>query len=369
MQLDDVDTKRQDGHGRKPNQKLKPYLVMQYLLKNTDESHAADAFEICDFLGRAGIVAERRSIYRDIEDINKAIWIQKNGGNIKKAEDAIKDESERMIVYSGKMRGFYVQQRHCEPDDVRLLAECVYAAKFIPQKKADYLANIALENVSKFQAKEIKHDSLVVDRVKTLNLGTLNNISVLRNAMAKELDGSPHTPEKVSFKYLTHQISSLEKPVERRRKYVVSPYHLIINDSNYYLLAFDDEKQEMRTYRVDRMKDIRFTGQPRDGEDVFKHLDLKNYTQRVFSMYGGEKKRVQLRFINPLLDTVMDRFGIGGYTFYSKADDKHFIVSTDVEISDQFFGWLCGFGNRVRIETPDVATAYAEYLDKIRKLY
>ena len=55
----------------------------------------------------------------------------------------------------------------------------------------------------------------------------------------------------------------------------LSPFQLLINDGNYYLLAFDDYSQEMRTYRVDRMKDIRFTGEPRDGEEVFKQIDLK----------------------------------------------------------------------------------------------
>ena len=44
----------------------------------------------------------------------------------------------------------------------------------------------------------------------------------------------------------------------------------------------------MRTYRVDRMKDIRFTGETRDGDEVFKQIDLKTYTKQAFSMYGGE---------------------------------------------------------------------------------
>ena len=45
---------------------------------------------------------------------------------------------------------------------------------------------------------------------------------------------------------------------ERRKgdRYTISPFQLFINDGNYYLLAFDDRYQEMRTYRVDRMKDI-----------------------------------------------------------------------------------------------------------------
>ena len=63
------------SHGKKPNQKLKPYLVQQYLLKNTDEDHLVDAADIIAFLKCCGITAERRSIYRDIEDINHILQV------------------------------------------------------------------------------------------------------------------------------------------------------------------------------------------------------------------------------------------------------------------------------------------------------
>ena len=92
-------------------------------------------------------------------------------------------------------------------------------------------------------------------------------------------------------------------------KYTVSPYKLLINDGNYYLLAFDDYAQDMRTYRVDRMKGVDRTGEPREGAEAFAAIDLKTYTKRVFSMFGGKQERVTIRFINPLLDAVVDRFG------------------------------------------------------------
>ena len=69
------ETQLESGHGRKNNQKLKPYLVLQYLLKYTDEDNVASASDIIGFLEDCGIYAERRSIYRDIEDINK-IYIE-----------------------------------------------------------------------------------------------------------------------------------------------------------------------------------------------------------------------------------------------------------------------------------------------------
>ena len=55
---------------------------------------------------------------------------------------------------------------------------------------------------------------------------------------------------------------------------------------------------------------------------------------------------------------------------YYKADEKHFNVVVNVEISDQFFGWICGFGNKAKIIDPlKVKEQFAEYIEKIKKLY
>ena len=117
------------------------------------------------------------------------------------------------------------------------------------------------------------------------------------------------------------------------------------------------------------MTDVNYTNIPRDGEEEFKKFDIKSYAQRVFSMCGGEEKRVILRFINPLLDTVIDRFGTKD-VHYSKSDDRHFTITAKVKISDQFFGWLLGFGKRVQITSPpEVIDEFFAYLDKIREMY
>lgn len=63
-------------------------------------------------------------------------------------------------------------------------------------------------------------------------------------------------------------------------------------------------------------------------------------------MFKGEKSSVRLKCINTLLDTMIERFGTKPAS-YIKADDKHFVVETEVEISDQFFGWILGFGKKL----------------------
>lgn len=370
----DLNFKEEPRHGKQVNQKVKPYIVLQYLLKNTDEEHTQTATQIGAYLQECGISAERRSVYRDIEEINRVNLMLEENCTIFEAEEMLLDDEDdelKLVVYNKTKKGFYVRQRHFDLNDIRLLAESIYSSKFLTEGQTKRLVDVACEFVSEYQAEKIRHNVFLTDRVKTNNKSVLNNISIINEAMSKMIEGEKHIPEKISFKYLKYTIDNIGNQVERRQgaKYIVSPYQLLINDGNYYLLAFDDYSKEIRTYRVDRMKGVSFTGEPREGQKAFEEIDLHTYTQRVFSMYGGEQKRVTLRFINPLLDTVVDRFGKEG-VIYNKVDDTHFSVYAQVEISDQFFGWLLGFGKKVKILAPDdVKEKFVAYMDKIREMY
>ena len=117
------------------------------------------------------------------------------------------------------------------------------------------------------------------------------------------------------------------------------------------------------------MKNVSPVGEPREGKEEFEKIDLKTYTQRVFSMFGGTQTRVTIKFINPLLDTVVDRFGTKG-AIYMKMDDNHFTVNVPIEISNQFFSWVCGFSKKAKIISPqNVVDDYKKFLDEIRSMY
>lgn len=47
----DEDDGLKHGHGKKANQKLKPYLVLHILMEHTDENHVLCADEIVSLLG------------------------------------------------------------------------------------------------------------------------------------------------------------------------------------------------------------------------------------------------------------------------------------------------------------------------------
>lgn len=355
--------------GRKSNQRLKPYLVLQYLLKHTDEENVVKAKDIVAYLTvTCGIEAHRRSIYKDIEEINKVLYILENGCDIYEAEEAVEYEGNRAVIYDKSRKGFYVQYRQFDYTDVRLLAECIYSSKFLNAEQTARLIKAVTELVSKQQADDIQYEAVVTDRVKTNNSSVLNNIYTLNKAMHKSKE---HTPEKVNFKYLKCSINNLNQKAERRNgeRYIVSPYKLLINDGYYYLLAFDERSQKMKTYRVDRMEDVRLMGEKREGAEAFKAIEIETYSQRTFSMFGGKTENVTIQFRSHLLDTVVDKFGRKN-VIYLKSDDEHFTVTTKVNVSKQFFSWLCGFGRTAKLVSPaPVVDEFKEYLDNIRSAY
>lgn len=349
------------NYGRHKNQKMKPYIVLQYLLKETDENHLLNAYQIVGYLESCGIDAERRSIYKDIEEINKANLMLEEECTIDEAEEMLADEELKLIHYDKHNKGFYVKDRHFDASDIRLLAECVYSAKFIAKGQAERLVGVVSEFASKHQV--VKHDALLTDRVKTDNKQVLRNISAINEAM--------QTPEKIKFKYVDYTIDNLYTPKARRKGewYIVSPWRLLINDGYYYLMGFDDKYKKILTFRVDRMIEVAGTGQPRDGEEDAAATEISKYAQQSFSMFGGETQRVKIRFVNRMLGTVIDRFGRSGVV-YKKEDENHFVLTADVKVSDQFYGWLLGFGKMAKLIYPETAVNdFRAYLDKVRELY
>ena len=349
--------KERKGGGRQAGQKFKSLLVWNLLLKRTDETHAVGIQEITALLKEYGISAERHSISRDIKDLMELM------NRDQEIDFEERDMLNYEIEYDPVLHGYKVAHRPYEFDDLRLLAECVRSSKFISQKQEESLLAAIEHLCSDAQIKELQNEVYLIGRNKTPNRWIMGSMLTINQAMRENV--------KIKFKYQKYTLESRSQQVERRRgaDYILSPYKLIINDGNYYLLAFDSRKQDMRTYRLDRMKGVAMLDEPREGALEFSKIDMRTYTQRVFSMYGGEQKLVEIRFINPLLDAVVDRFGTKDVQ-YAKVDETHFSVTAKVEISDQFFGWLLGFGRKAKLLYPDdVLEKFRTYMDRIREMY
>ena len=359
------------GHGRKNNQRMKAYLIMQYLLQNSDEEHPIKIDDITGYLQDVcGIDAERRSVYKDIKEINTVHLMLQDRCTFEEAAALLSDDESLALIQYKHLHGFYVkdQNRSVAPLEARLLAECIYSSKFIPKGREQQYIDMVCSSLSSYQKEQINHEVFLLDRVSTLNRYTLQNIDTVKEALP------PNEPQKLKFYYLKYTLQeSAPKLTDRRRgkEYVVSPYAMLIDNGYYYLLAIDERYKEkkLRTFRIDRMRGVKILSEPRTVTEETKELDLQDYTRRVFSMYGGKRERVTIRFVSSILDAAVDRFGTEN-VIYSQIDEKYFTVTTTVEVSEPFYGWLCGFGNKVKILSPQwVVDGFAAHVQKIAQKY
>ncbi len=352
--------------GKRPGQKFKSLLVIQYILKHADDQTPVSMIAIQEHLEKYGIEADRHSIYRDIDDFQRLMEMEQDG----EVED--EDRLGYEIAFTRKPHaqapngGYLVMTRPYEFDEVRLLAECVNSARFLSEKQAANLRYTLSGLCSSEQAKEINSDSIVVNRSKTVNKSVMASISAINSAIRNK--------RQISFQYLTYAFENMHTQVERRsgKPYVCNPYKMLIDNGFFYVLTYDenDRRHKAFPYRIDRMKNVRELKTPRQWEEEFvANVNMDNYIQRVFSMFGGRHERVTIRFIDFKLDTVVDQLGLNGVK-YEKVDEKHFTAQAEVEISDMFFAWVCGFGRRAKIiDPPQVVEEMKTFVSKIQGMY
>lgn len=348
--------------GRRKMQKYKSLIVWQLLLKRTDENHPISVDEIIGHLKTYKIQAERRSIYRDIRDLKELLKYDF------KADIEDRERLGYEIGYTRKSpSGFMITQRPYDFNELRLLAECINSAKFISDSQAMSLRELIGSFCSEAQEELLLDEIYNINRVKTPNTKVIYTLDTLNEAVKNK--------HKVAFTYLKYTVEDRETQTARRKgsDYVISPYQLLINEGNYYVISYDARRKKLIPYRIDRMKDVQELQEPQEGAELFQKTDMRTYTQRVFGMFGGVKKRVSIRFTNDMIDTVVDRFGPGteGNNVFYRPDDKtHFVLNADIEISDQFYSWVCGFRKKAVITNPpEVIEGFKQFLHDISNRY
>jgi len=321
--------------GKSFNQKLKLLYIMQMLKENTDENHAMSANDIISALAKQGISAERKSIYDDIERLKLF------------GCDILSRRSEP--------KGYYLASRDFEIAELKLLVDAVQSSKFITEKKSNQLIHKIEQLASRHEAQTLQRQVVVSNRIKTMNESIYYNIDKLHSAISSDV--------KITFKYCSWTLAKKLEPKKDGANYTVSPYILIWDDENYYLIGFDDDSKEIRHYRVDKMLKILTENEARNGAELFRKFDSARFAAGTFGMFGGREEKVNLEFENHLVGVMIDRFG-QDIMIMSK-DNEHSVTRVQVNVSTQFYGWLAALGNSVRVISPE--NVRKEYRDFLRK--
>lgn len=320
------------------NQKMKMFYLLDYLNRNTDMDHTVSMKDILEYLDSNGISAERKSIYSDIELLNKYGY----DINFKKERPS----------------GYYIGSRDFELAELKLLVDAVQSSKFITEKKSNLLISKLEKNASKYEAHNLQRQVYVTNRVKTDNEAILYNIDFIHEAIGDN--------KKIIFKYCEWNIKKELVYRNNGEDYVVSPVSLLWDDENYYLVAYDEEKKIIKHFRVDKIRDIRVSVKNREISDVISKIRPDDYSKQHFGMFSGNVETVTLSFEKSAVGIVIDRFG--REISIIPRDDNNCATHVKVNVSNTFFGWIASSRGRIRIEGPEtVRQQFISFIDDIRQ--
>lgn len=319
------------------NQKLKLLRLYDILLRQSDEDHPIPVPDLIQELERWDIRAERKSIYDDL--------------------NALSDLGVDIQSRKGRTPGWFIGQRDFELAELKLLVDAVQSSRFITKRKSDALIRKLEKLSSAHQARQLQRQVYVDRRVKAMNESIYYNVDMLHSAIAQN--------RAITFQYFDYNMHKEKVFRHGGAVYRVSPYGLIWNSENYYLVAFDHTTGQLRHYRVDKMAQLQLTEDKREGGGDF---DVADYAQKHFGMYSGDEVTMTLRFRQSLANVVLDRFGQD--VILIPDGQEHFTVTLPLVMSPQFFGWLFGLGDGVRLMGPAQAVeAYKEQLSTVSSLY
>ena len=164
--------------------------------------------------------------------------------------------------------------------------------------------------LSEHERTNFRHLTAVSYERKTDNSAVFRNISALDEAIGKKY--------KVSFVYLQY---GLDKKLHPRRldRYIVSPFGMICENGNYYLICVKDGKEGLSYYRIDRMNDINVLPVKVDSKSVKQ--DIASSKRMVYA-FSGKEENIVLKCSNSVIGGVIDRFGLEPKI--RKIDDEHF---------------------------------------------
>ncbi len=323
------------------NQKLKLLYLTKIFMEKTDESHALTLAEITSLLNGYEVTADRKTLYLDFEEL-------KHYGL-----DIISEQRSKTVVY-------YLASRDFELAELKLLVDSVQSSKFITEKKSNSLIKKLESLVSEHESKQLHRQVITSGRVKTMNESILINVDSIHSAI--------NNNRQISFQYFQWTPDKQRELRHDGQQYTISPWHLVWDNENYYMIGYDSDSEMIKHFRVDKMLRISSGNEKREGLKKMKEFNIATYSRTLFGMLGGESTRVTLQCHNSMAGVIIDRFGKD--TVMLRHDDEHFIAYVEVVPSDQFLGWIIGLSSYVQIMEPSsVVKQIKDLLSKQMELY
>ncbi|WP_443660873.1 WYL domain-containing protein [Clostridium algidicarnis] len=335
--------------------KMIPFCIIEFLEKNTDEEHALLPSEILESINTIygeGTIKKTATLIEHIDNINKFYTSINDGLEI------IEIKYDKNSRYKNNKRYFY-GQRKFEFAEILFLQNILLNSNALPQKEISDICKKLTSFLSESQKKIIKKEIMTDGSTKTTNRTVYINLETIQNSIALK--------QNIEFNYLQYNLRKELVNKKREYKYIVSPYGIICSYGSYFLIGYHLPTKMKRTYRIDKIKDIKENLEEGYRDD--KSISFSNYVKDSVFMHTDEKKiEVILRCEMPILDSVVERFG-NCRLIEDKNNPRYFIATIPRTTYLGIKYWILQFSSACEVIEPkdlrqDIIDTLSKALDR-----
>lgn len=213
--------------------------------------------------------------------------------------------SNKQLIKTIRRRGYIIDEDFFEDGQLQLLIDSVLFNPNLDKKSVNDLVNklALISSVIQMERLNTEHQN---DNELTYDL--LLNLTTVIKAI--------NNHKNIAFKYISYDIkdNALQEVYHTNgnlnpETYVISPYKLILRNSNYYLIGyFDKRKDSLSVYRIDRMRIVR--NHSSSYEDIQDCFDMEKEFENNVNMYvNNERIDLKIAFESSVLREVVNQFG------------------------------------------------------------
>ena len=216
-------------------------------------------------------------------------------------------------------KGYYISKNpetDFEAGEIRAIIDTFSYAKYIVPSISKNVINKCKNLQNIYENKKLNNYKIFVSGSKTDNMEVIKNIEDISDAILNL--------NKIEFEYWKYTINTkLEKEIISKPK--VTPYAIVYNKQEFYLIGIKEGQDKFYHYRLDRIKNIKQLNEKRTIEKTSS--DIQEFVESTVEMFGGKKELIEAKCKMFLLDTVIEEFG--KETSITKLDDEHFKFVTE----------------------------------------
>lgn len=218
-------------------------------------------------------------------------------------------------------KGYYINrdpETDFEQGEIRAIIDNFSYASYIVPSIAKEIIRKCKNMQTIYENEKLKDYQVYSVNNKTENAEVLKNI--------EDISDSIYRNKKIKFEYWKYAITNkLEKKIVSTP--IVSPYAIVYNKQEFYLIAIKEGQQKFYNYRLDRIRNIQILNEKIEVKKSKK--EIKEFAESSTEMFGGKKEEIEAICHIWLLDTIFETFGKNVTIEKIPKDNEHFKLIVD----------------------------------------